>query len=72
MMTKHPRLAQLKITEISKDGFGKGERFSPEGISSSVEVPFSMPGDEVIARLLKKKTRLLSSPSCGMDSPIRG
>ena len=55
MMTKHPRLAQLKITEISKDGFGKGERFSPEGISSSVEVPFSMPGDEVIARLLKKK-----------------
>lgn len=54
-MHKQPRLAQLKITELSKNGLGKGDRVVQGGQTSQVEVPFSMPGDEVIVQLLKKK-----------------
>jgi 23S rRNA (uracil1939-C5)-methyltransferase len=54
-MFKQPRIAQLKITELSKEGWGKGEWHPQDGKAHSVEVPFSMPGEEVKVRLLKKK-----------------
>lgn len=54
-MAKQPRIAQLKITEFSKEGQGKGIWHPQEGQPQPVEVPFSMPGDEVSVRLLKKK-----------------
>lgn len=54
-MSKQPRIAQLKITDFSKEGLGKGEWQSNEGQCQQVEVPFSMPGDEVQVRLFKKK-----------------
>jgi len=60
-MSKSPRLVQLKITEFSKEGFGKGEWKPLEGQCQQVEVPFSMPGDEAIVRLLKKKGGIYKS-----------
>lgn len=54
-MAKQTRIAQLKITEFSKEGQGKGVWHSQQGNPQLVEVPFSMPGDEVQVRLLKKK-----------------
>lgn len=54
-MSKQPRLAQLKITEYSKEGLGKGEWTSPQGRCQQIEVPFSMPGDEASVRLIKHK-----------------
>lgn len=60
-MSKQPRLVQLKITEFSKDGLGKGEWVSPEGRCQQIEVPFSTPGDEAIVRLIKKKGGIYKS-----------
>ena len=54
-MAKQPRLAQLKITEFSKEGLGKGISHPQQGEPQLVEVPFSMPGDELQVRLLKKR-----------------
>ena len=49
------RIAQLKITEFSKEGLGRGVWHPSEGQPQWVDVPFSMPGDEVQVRLLKRK-----------------
>lgn len=54
-MAKQPRIARLKITEFSKEGLGRGTWSPQEGQSQCVEVPFSMPGDEVEVRLFKKQ-----------------
>lgn len=54
-MAKQPRLAQIKVTEFSKEGLGKGIWHPQEGRDQIVEVPFSMPGDEVQVCLRKKK-----------------
>lgn len=54
-MAKSQPIAQLTIKEFSKEGLGKGESMSQEGKCRTIEVPFSMPGDEVQVRLLKKK-----------------
>jgi hypothetical protein len=52
-MAKQPRLARIKITELSKDGLGKGICDPQEGCHQVVEVPFCMPGDEVEVHLTK-------------------
>jgi 23S rRNA (uracil1939-C5)-methyltransferase len=47
------RLVRLRITEFSKEGHGIG--IWPERAPAKVEVPFSVPGDEVIVHLRKRK-----------------
>lgn len=54
-MSKQAPIAQLKITGFSKEGWGKGDWHSQEGQIKSVEVPFSIPGEEINIHLLKKK-----------------
>lgn len=55
MKPKQPRLAQLKITEFSKEGRGRGSWLREDGQSIHVEVPFSIPGDEILVDLAKNK-----------------
>ena len=57
-MKKEPRIALINITEFSKDGLGRGRWQASEESSYPVDVPFSMPGDEVEVSLLKKKIGL--------------
>lgn len=55
-MPNQLRTAQLKITDFSREGHGLGTWHPPhEGLSRLVEVPFSMPGDEVKVGLLKRR-----------------
>lgn len=54
-MAKQPRIIQIKVTELSKEGHGRGIWQPQEGQSHWVEVPFSIPGDEAQVCLLKKK-----------------
>lgn len=56
LMAKSPRIAQLKITEFTREGLGRGV-WSPNESASpcKVDVPFTVPGDEVYVNLLKKK-----------------
>lgn len=54
-MVKQSPVGQVKITEFSKEGLGKGICVPLEGKAYPVDVPFSMPGDEIEVRLLKKK-----------------
>jgi len=61
IMSKQPRIAQLKILELSKEGWGKGEWHPQEGKAQSIEVPFCMPGEEVKVCLLKKKKGVYQS-----------
>lgn len=60
-MTQQTRIVQTKITEFSKEGHGKGIWCSKDGQTHSVEVPFSIPGDEVEVRLLKRKKGIYQS-----------
>ncbi|MFI0434376.1 MAG: 23S rRNA (uracil(1939)-C(5))-methyltransferase RlmD [Parachlamydiaceae bacterium] len=60
-MTKQSRFAQLNITEFSKEGLGKGDWVTGTGVLHPVEVPFSMPGDEVNVRLMKKTRGIYQS-----------
>jgi 23S rRNA (uracil1939-C5)-methyltransferase len=60
-MAKQPRIVQVKIEELSKEGLGKGVWHSQEGLPQVVEVPFSMPGDEVQVHLLKQKEGIYQS-----------
>ena len=46
---------QLTIEEFSREGHGRGKGTSQEGRSYEIDVPFSIPGDEVNVRLLKRK-----------------
>lgn len=52
--TKH-RIANLKITEFSKEGEGRGRWDREDHPSIAVDVPFAIPGDEVQVNLIKKK-----------------
>lgn len=61
VMAKQPRLAQLKIVEFSKEGLGRGTWSPQEGQSQRVDVPFSMPGDEVQVCLFKKRGGIYQS-----------
>lgn len=54
-MRKKSHIACLQITELSRDGLGKGMWHPQEGLPQAVEVPFSMPGDKVQVRLLTRK-----------------
>ncbi len=54
-MAKQDRIIQLKVTENSKEGHGMGIWHPEKGNPHLVEVPFSIPGDEVQVRLLKRK-----------------
>jgi 23S rRNA (uracil1939-C5)-methyltransferase len=54
-MKKQSKLVLLKIIEFSNEGQGIGIWHPEERQSHQVEVPFSIPGDEVTVRLLKKK-----------------
>lgn len=54
-MAKQPRIAELKITEFTKEGLGRGVWQSPQGLPHPVDVPFAMPGDEVRVSLIKKR-----------------
>lgn len=60
-MANQPRIAQLKVLEFSKEGQGRGIWHSSAGQPQLVEVPFSMPGDEVKVCLLKKKKGVYQS-----------
>jgi len=57
-MVKPLRIVQLKIAEFSQDGQGQGIWSPEEGLAQAVEVPFSMPGDEVQVCLLKKRGKI--------------
>ncbi len=54
-MSKQARIVQLKITELSQKGLGKGTCCLSDEKQKSIEVPFTMPGDECQVRLIKKK-----------------
>lgn len=54
-MPSKSRLIEFKVSEFSKEGKGMGEWLSPEGRSYRVEVPFSVPGDEGLLELVKKR-----------------
>ena len=60
-MAKNPRSAELKITGFSKEGLGRGIWQPQEGLSSPVDVPFAVPGDEVKVNLLKRKGGVYAS-----------
>jgi 23S rRNA (uracil1939-C5)-methyltransferase len=54
-MKKPPRVAQLKITEFSSNGFGVGIDDSQQARPLSIEVPFSTPGDEIVVGVHRGK-----------------
>lgn len=54
-MAKQVRIVQIKITEFSKEGHGRGVWHSQDEKPYLVDAPFSIPGDEVQVRLLKRK-----------------
>ncbi len=60
-MANQLRIAQLKIEELSQQGLGKGVWHSQKGLPQVVEVPFTLPGDEVQVRLIKKKGGIYQS-----------
>jgi 23S rRNA (uracil1939-C5)-methyltransferase len=54
-MSSSSRVVSLPITAFSKNGKGKGEWITDQGNSITVEVPFSMPQDEVWVQIGKKR-----------------
>lgn len=52
---------QVSISEFSKKGNGLGEGKNAEGASFKVEVPFTLPGDIVMANLRTKRGGVYSS-----------
>lgn len=52
---------EVNISEFSKEGHGMGQAHYPEGKVSSVEVPFTVPGDKVNALLLRKNKGIYQS-----------
>ncbi len=53
--SKAPRKVELVIEHLSKDGYGLGSCELNAQVIQQVEVPFTMPGDKVVAQLLKKR-----------------
>lgn len=60
-MAKQPRLAELKITEFSKEGLGRGVWIPQDGLPQPVDVPFAVPGDEVRVNLMKRRGGVYAS-----------
>lgn len=54
-MTKKLRIAPITITGYTKDGLGKGTLVTSPDQSHEVHIPFTVPGDEVYARISKKR-----------------
>ncbi|WP_068469125.1 23S rRNA (uracil(1939)-C(5))-methyltransferase RlmD [Candidatus Protochlamydia phocaeensis] len=62
MSSRHKlRLADLSIQEFSKEGHGIGSYAMQDGRLTEVEVPFSIPGDQVVANLLKRRKGIYQS-----------
>lgn len=62
---KKPKEVNLHITQLTKEGFGLGD-MTDKGVVESVEVPFTLPGDEVEALLFKRgraKLQAICKPS---------
>jgi 23S rRNA (uracil1939-C5)-methyltransferase len=79
MTHKRPlKQVQLQITHYDgKTGYGLGALERPEGLSDQVEVPFTMPGDQVMVEFGRKRggvyhARLLEivSPSSARETPL--
>jgi 23S rRNA (uracil1939-C5)-methyltransferase len=58
---KPPRIERLSIIALSKEGYGSATYDRPPHPSSMVEVPFTLPGDEVDAQLFKKRRGVYQS-----------
>lgn len=54
-------LADISVNAFSKEGHGLGSTLTQDGRQIDVEVPFTIPGDEVSALLLKRKKGLYQS-----------
>lgn len=55
MANQQPRVAQVQITEFSKEGHGCGIWQRQDGTWIKIEVPFSIPGDHVQVHLYKRR-----------------
>ena len=67
------RIVELDITELSRDGHGLGIYTGETGVEWTIEVPFTIPGDRVKAKLLRKRGGVYSSIFVEMikHSPVR-
>lgn len=54
-MQKKTLTHKILIDNYSSDGFGQGQLLRPSAPPHLVEVPFSMPGDEVVINIKKKR-----------------
>lgn len=46
---------ELAVNAFSKDGFGVADRGRSDGVRDQVEIPFTMPGDRVLASLGRRR-----------------
>lgn len=58
---KKDRIVELDIVEMSKRGNGIGFFQNPAGNTQGVEVPFTIPGDKVRSKLLRKRRGIYAS-----------
>lgn len=63
------KIIELSITAFSKEGHGLGVWMNPQGLDVSVEVPFTIPGDQVIVELVKKRKGLYESRLLEITTP---
>lgn len=70
-MTK--QLVEIKVTEISKNGYGLGIAENSVGNSEMFEIPFTLPGDVIKAEIIREKenANLASLKSIVKPSPLR-
>lgn len=66
---KHIPVVKLDITSFSKEGHGIGCVAYPEGKQSIVEVPFTLPGDEVQASLFRRHKGVYQSRLEQIEKP---
>ncbi|MBA3722997.1 MAG: 23S rRNA (uracil(1939)-C(5))-methyltransferase RlmD [Parachlamydiaceae bacterium] len=52
---KQLKLVEVEVSSLSKEGYGIACTTNPEGKTSTVEIPFTLPGDKVRAFLLRKE-----------------
>lgn len=69
MKNKPLRIVEVSIDRLSKDGFGVGSSHLSDGKPIAVEVPFTMPGDQAKAKLLRKRSGIYASINDGITSP---
>lgn len=65
------RLVALNITSLSKKGHGIGSIERPGGTLWQIEVPFTLPGDEVEATLIRKQAGIFSSRLSQIATPSK-